>query len=66
MGLGAIAVSEILAYGRAFGFTDLDELLSRVRAADAVFLDWHGTRKAAGPDTAAAAAEKFGIQLPEG
>lgn len=42
---GAIPVSEILAYGQALGFDDLQELLDRVRACDRVFLDWLAQRK---------------------
>lgn len=68
MGLAAIPVSEILTYGRAFGFADLDELLGRVRAADAAFLEWHQgcDKKPAAPDLAAETARKLGIELPQG
>jgi hypothetical protein len=67
MGVGTIPVSEILVYAEAFGFADRDEFLSRIRAADQVFMEWQQKKTAEprGPDTAAEAAEKFGIQLPE-
>lgn len=67
MGLAAIPASEVLIYGRAFEFADLDELLGRVRAADAAFLEWHQARGKGGaaPDNAAESARKLGIELPE-
>lgn len=42
---GAIPASEILLYGQALGFEDLQELLDRVRACDRVFLEWLATHK---------------------
>jgi hypothetical protein len=68
MGVGTIPVTEILAYGKAFKFEDLDELLARIRAADQVFMEWNAARKSAeakGVDNAAEVAAKLGIKLPE-
>lgn len=65
MGISPIPVSETISYARAFGFGDIEELLSRIKACDRVFLKWCSERqKNDAPDMAQDSARKLGIELP--
>lgn len=46
-GVGAIPVSEIVAYAGMVGVDDLEQFFRRIRSVDVEFLNWHSKKNGA-------------------